>query len=82
MRARISAKSAAPLACPKVSHAIEHGKVIAFANTPPPTMKFLGEWSLNKNNSPAWSARKFVPEGAQKFTSGQSSRTRKAWNQS
>jgi hypothetical protein len=35
----------------------------------PPTMKWLGACSLNRNNSPALNALKGVPPGAQKFTS-------------
>src|SRR5215213_3374452 len=36
---------------------------------PPPTMTLRGAWSLNRNISPGWSARKLAADGAQKFTS-------------
>jgi len=42
MRVRISTKDLAPFDSPKASHANEQGSEFAYANTPPPTMKFRG----------------------------------------
>jgi hypothetical protein len=45
-------------------------RISARAKTPPPTMKFRGEWSLKRNSSLGCNALKFVrPPGCQKFTS-------------
>lgn len=82
IRARISCADRAPLASPKAAQAREQGKLLEYANTPPPTMKFLGECSLNRNISPGVRARKLDAEGAQKFTSAKSGFFRSIWNHS
>src|SRR5690606_30900842 len=72
----------APFASPKASQASEHGIDVAYANTPPPTMKLRGECSLKRNSSPGVSARKGLPDGAQKFSSANPGRWRRNSNQS
>src|ERR1700693_4908356 len=57
IRARIPIREFAPFDSPKASHAKEQGSEFAYANTPPPTIKFRGAWSLNRNNSPGSNAR-------------------------
>src|SRR3954451_22547745 len=72
IRARISIRDRAPFASLKASHATEHGIELAWAKTPPPTMKLLGECSLKRKSSPGRKARKLESDGDQKFTSGTS----------
>jgi hypothetical protein len=55
---------------PKASHASDAGKGVWLTKKPPPTMKFLGLWSLKRKGSPGPRARKARPPlGCQKFTS-------------
>ena len=56
MSPRVAGAIRAPLPMPNASQASETGKISARAKTPPPTMKFRGAWSLNRNSSPGWSA--------------------------
>ncbi len=54
---------ATPFSSPNASQASEHGKIVACANQPPPTMKLRGAQSLKRNSSPGASARNVRSEG-------------------
>ena len=58
-----------PFVSPNDSHAKEHGRMFACANTPPPTMKLYDTCSLNRKSSPGLSALNGEPDGDQRFTS-------------
>src|SRR5471030_1534048 len=82
IRDRISIRELAPFDSQKASQAKEQGSKLAYANTPPPTMKLRGAWSLNRNSSPGAKARKFLADGDQKLSSANSGLTRRWSNQS